>query len=818
MKHPLLNPFVWPLVLQPSLSLAYWRQACSVSQTARIDLILNPGNVSGHVHKFAGGSSESTFLSGRSLANSPDVNENSDFNSLQSSNCSSCEVQADKSAYWTPQLYYAHTNGTFEEVPNYGMTVYYVGRGGNSSNTVPFPPGFKMLTGDSLLRSYDNTTLTYLDTRPVADRVSFRCINDANDIPEEHYMFRTDCTNGMRAQVNFQSCWDGVNLYLEDNAHVAYLSGIDYGECPPTHPVPIPGLFFEVLYWTNSVDQTAGGQFVFSNGDTTGYGFHGDFLNGWDMDVQTSAVQDCLYTDDGGVIDACSSLSRSDNINFPRDCVEQASVFDESVHGLLTALPGCNPITSGPDPAPQVICGFDSEVLAVLEPTSSLTAAATSSTSTSSTDTLALQSDLLTSTTSTTGSISVVTVTVFDQVSAVTNVDAPTATDLSSVDSTMASELAGSIVTEWITVTVTSPGNVVTSAAGVVTSAAGVVTSAAGVVTSAAGLVSTTTVSSLGQETLNQDTTSTTIPVASLDSSNTSDTSVTPATLDASASFFCSLYSDFTIEGCPPPTSTASSPTAAVQTALVTVTQLDGTATDPSTEATSTESSSTGTELANSAAASPTESSSTATELANSAAASSTESTSSTATELANSAAASSTESAAASSTESTSSTATELANSAAASSTESAAASSTESTSSTATELANSAAVSSTGTTLTGSSATAAQTAFVTVTQLANSAVNSSSETTSGLLSLTAVGTSSATATQLANSAITSSSETTSTGSAATAVGTAFVTVTQLANSATNSSSETTSTESSAMAATTVLRIRGREVVLTSR
>ncbi|EXJ64159.1 hypothetical protein A1O7_00495 [Cladophialophora yegresii CBS 114405] len=546
MKHPLLNPFVWPLVLQPSLSLAYWRQACSVSQTARIDLILNPGNVSGHVHKFAGGSN---------------VNENSDFNSLQSSNCSSCEVQADKSAYWTPQLYYAHDNGTFEEVPNYGMTVYYVaGRGGNSSNTVPFPPGFKMLTGDSLLRSYDNTTLTHLDTRPVADRVSFRCINDANDIPEEHYMFRTDCTNGMRAQVNFQSCWDGVNLYLEDNAHVAYLSGIDYGECPPTHPVSIPGLFFEVLYWTNDIDQTAGGQFVFSNGDTTGYGFHGDFLNGWDMDVQTNAVQDCLYTDDGGVIGACPSLSRSDNINFPRDCGEQPSVFSEQVHGLLTALPGCNPITSGPDPASQVVCGFDSNVLAVLEPTSSLTAAATSNTSssessstttaTSSSDHLALQSNLLTSSTSTTESNPIVTVTVFKQVPALTTV-----TGVVSSVGTMVSGLAASVITEWITVTVTSPTNVVTSAV---------------------GLVSTTTASSLSQQTLLQDTTFTTITVGFLDNSTTSDASsstiitndalpstsasttsdasVTPATLDASASFACSLYSDFTIEGCPPPT------------------------------------------------------------------------------------------------------------------------------------------------------------------------------------------------------------------------------------------------------------------------
>jgi hypothetical protein len=39
--------------------------------------------------------------------------------------CTSCEIQDDKSAYWTPQLYYQHANGSFEEVPNDGMTVYY---------------------------------------------------------------------------------------------------------------------------------------------------------------------------------------------------------------------------------------------------------------------------------------------------------------------------------------------------------------------------------------------------------------------------------------------------------------------------------------------------------------------------------------------------------------------------------------------------------------------------------------------------------------------------------------------------------------------
>ncbi|KIW45199.1 uncharacterized protein PV06_03601 [Exophiala oligosperma] len=341
MKSLLSISLLGLLALQPTITVAYWRMACSVSQTARVDPILNPGGVASHVHKFAGGNN---------------VNENSDFNSLRQSTCSSCEVQKDTSAYWTPQLYFAHSSGVVEEVPNYGMTVYYVGRG-DQSNTKPFPPGFKMISGETTARSYDQTTLTYMNTRPVADRVSFRCINEANDIPETHYLNDTNCVNGLRAQINFQSCWDGSNLYLDDSAHVAYLSNIDSGVCPPSHPVSIPGLFFEVLYFTNDIDQSAGGEFVFSNGDPTGFGFHADFMNGWDMDVLDNAVENCLYTDvDFGVTSACPYLNESDTQNFSRVCPEEPSVLTEAVKGKLDGIPGCNPITPGPQPAPQEVC------------------------------------------------------------------------------------------------------------------------------------------------------------------------------------------------------------------------------------------------------------------------------------------------------------------------------------------------------------------------------------------------------------------------------------------------------------------------------
>lgn len=46
------------ILFQSNVVSAYWRLACSVSQEERIDPILSPGQVSSHVHKFAGGISE----------------------------------------------------------------------------------------------------------------------------------------------------------------------------------------------------------------------------------------------------------------------------------------------------------------------------------------------------------------------------------------------------------------------------------------------------------------------------------------------------------------------------------------------------------------------------------------------------------------------------------------------------------------------------------------------------------------------------------------------------------------------------------------
>lgn len=269
---------------------------------------------------------------------------------------------ADKSAYWTPQLYYQHANGQISEVGNNGMTVYYLGRGVNSANIQPFPPGFKMLSGASGARAYDNATMTWGNAtyppRPLSDRVSFNCLNftGSGNLPETPGMSQLNCVNGLRAQLQFQSCWDGVNLYKSDNSHVAYMSQIDNGACPPGYPVQLVHLFFEVLYNVQDVDRSDGGHFVFSNGDPTGFGFHGDFMNGWDSNVLGAALaggaKSCANVDNNGQISACPPLAAVDSAQYANNCPEFPPIVNEVVKGNVgTKLPGCNNIVYGPAPA-----------------------------------------------------------------------------------------------------------------------------------------------------------------------------------------------------------------------------------------------------------------------------------------------------------------------------------------------------------------------------------------------------------------------------------------------------------------------------------
>ena len=119
----------------------------------------------------------------------------------------------------------------------------------------------------------------------VVDRLFFLSLTESGmpNAPQTNG-FQTDkhfCKNGFRMQSFFPMCWDGKNLDSPDHrSHMAYPTKYNTGDCPATHPVRLPALFFEAFYSIAKFPHGTGRQpFVLSNGDPTGYGFHGDFVS-----------------------------------------------------------------------------------------------------------------------------------------------------------------------------------------------------------------------------------------------------------------------------------------------------------------------------------------------------------------------------------------------------------------------------------------------------------------------------------------------------------------------------------------------------------
>jgi hypothetical protein len=133
-----------------------------------------------------------------------------------------------------------------------------------------------MTAGNPMLRS---------DTKDISSAAkSFACLNyEGPATPETQHFPETNCPNGLRAQVFFPSCWDGVNLDSDDHqSHVAYpIDNYNSGSCPEDFPVKLVSIFYEITWHTEYFEDMWYGDkqpFVFSFGDPTGYGQHADFV------------------------------------------------------------------------------------------------------------------------------------------------------------------------------------------------------------------------------------------------------------------------------------------------------------------------------------------------------------------------------------------------------------------------------------------------------------------------------------------------------------------------------------------------------------
>ena len=229
-----------------------------------------------------------------------------------------------------------------------------------------FPLGFRMIAGDFRRRNASGCDLT----KPMsfwnatdmsqeclsAKAVGMNCLNYSPNYNEGAMEFnylrnstfiRSVCVDGLRAEMQFPSCWNGKDLDSPDHkSHILYPSLGKTGVCPPGFPVKTPTLFYETIYDVYAFNNEPG-EFVFANGDPTGYGYHGDFMAGWNVTVLQSAIDIC--TSASGNASECPFFDlQSDEEATSCQMDVPDALAHESIKEVINLLPGNVPIQRGP--------------------------------------------------------------------------------------------------------------------------------------------------------------------------------------------------------------------------------------------------------------------------------------------------------------------------------------------------------------------------------------------------------------------------------------------------------------------------------------
>ncbi|EPQ54999.1 hypothetical protein GLOTRDRAFT_105878 [Gloeophyllum trabeum ATCC 11539] len=249
-------------------------------------------------------------------------------------------------------------------VNNGGLLVYYQNRGDlDKKNGGPglkaFPPGLRMITGDPRRRSKKYPVGEGSQGELSERAIQWSCLRygsaEGYDNTNGTGFPWTDCESGFN--VRLPACWNGKDLYKDDQSHVAYLTGLDNGACPSGYPVGFIKLFYEITWDVHAFasrwdPNTQKWPFVYATGDPTGYSWHGDFQNGWDTTALQNAIDQCDNPNDqtgNGVTEACKFFTV--NSASTADACKIAPVVNEQVNGTLSKLPGCNPLQNGPGDA-----------------------------------------------------------------------------------------------------------------------------------------------------------------------------------------------------------------------------------------------------------------------------------------------------------------------------------------------------------------------------------------------------------------------------------------------------------------------------------
>jgi len=336
---------------------------------SRMDPVVDPSKISGHVHTIQGGDAFS-------------FNMSSDFASKAT--CTTSRIVKDLSNYWAPKLYFqSPDNGTFYDVPLYYMNVYYF-FDQTTDEIVPFEPGFRMVSGVSGKRDPPKSAELQLDgSKGEIQPISWTCpqntdkpawptnsngikIGMAAKAGGEGVGFPNKNCDGtyspLRSNIHFPSCYSKAAGLTDYKNNTAWPSDDGKGNmnCPKGYD-HVPHLFYE-LYWNTPLfagQWKTGGDsqpFVLANGDPTGYGLHADFISGWDKDALKWTIDNCNAGDIG--METCTGIPGGTITGGkqPAKTCKLDNPIAEPIKGALKNLPGCNPVVSSGTAAAVTDC------------------------------------------------------------------------------------------------------------------------------------------------------------------------------------------------------------------------------------------------------------------------------------------------------------------------------------------------------------------------------------------------------------------------------------------------------------------------------
>lgn len=242
----------------------------------------------------------------------------------------------------------------------------------SNDEVVAFPPGLKMLSGDTYTREAPlSGELNLFDNDKPIQPIQWSCPRNSYDVPayppnsngkmagmadpsnkQAGAGFPTVKCDGfsspLRQDIHFPSCYNPKAGLDDYKNNMAWPKMENWKHVCPEGYIHVPHIFFEV-YWNTPAfsdlweEDGKTQPFVLSNGDATGYSSHGDFIAGWDKETLQTIIDTCNAGDIG--MDKCPNIPGGLNTNMDCKIDPPVAELSKTLVASNMKLPGHNPVT-----------------------------------------------------------------------------------------------------------------------------------------------------------------------------------------------------------------------------------------------------------------------------------------------------------------------------------------------------------------------------------------------------------------------------------------------------------------------------------------